>query len=61
MAIWPLTTEIGRKLPDLAQHCLNPDVGNVAGSEKDLCKTLEALTVTGAKFNLELMEYKCEL
>ena len=59
LAIWPVNTEIKSKLKNFAQLCWHCDGRIIAGSETDLYKTLEILTASGAKCNIELGNYQC--
>ena len=60
LAIWPLIDEIERKLPNLLQHCWYLDDGIIAGTEIELCKALEILSIRRT-FGLELRKEKCKL
>ena len=61
LAIWPLINKIESKLPNHWKYCWYLDDGIIAGTEIELCESLEILSKLGQKFGLELRKDKCAL
>ena len=58
---WPIIKELDDKLPNLMQNSWYLDDGIIAGTEEELCESLEILATHGNKCGLELRRDKCEL
>ena len=61
LELWPIIKELDVKLPNLMQNSCYLDDGIIAGTEEELCESLEILATHGNKCGLELRRDKCEL
>ena len=63
LGLWPIIKELNDKLPNpnLMQNSWYLDDGIIAGTEEELCESLEILATHGNKCDLELRRDKCEL
>ena len=61
LALWPIIKELDNKSPYLMQNSWYFDDEIIAGTEEELCESLEILSTHGNRCGLELRRYKCEL
>ena len=61
LGLMPIIKELDDKLPNLMKNSWYLDDGIIAGTEEELCESLEILATHGNKCGLELRRDKCEL
>ena len=61
LGLWPIIKELDDKLPNLMQSSWYLDDGIIAGTEEELCESLEIFATHGNKCGLELRRDKCVL